>query len=332
MSKELYEQVLCCPACRGPITFNTEISCNNQQCRKKYNVLDDIPVMLDGDANEIKEQITEARNTGGSMFDRNILGVPYYKISHYVKKFLYESLRIKLPKLKDQRDYWLQRGTEYCQEFQRNGNENMEIFFQDMAIEELRKLEFESIFEAGCGFGWNIQRFKREFPDVRVGGLDFSHTQLLNGKDEYIRDDSVLLTEGDATRMPFKDNAYDVGFSLGVFMNINAKKIGTAIDEMVRVCRKYIVHLEYDEANTTDELKRRRVFKTNIISHDYRSLYEQRGLKVLKVISFKDFSDEYESFAHETDSDVDRWEQWEGPGKYVLVIVENQMTQKDTSI
>ncbi|KKM02268.1 hypothetical protein LCGC14_1786150, partial [marine sediment metagenome] len=31
-----------------------------------------------------------------------------------------------------------------------------------------------------------------------------------------------------------------------------------AIDEMIRVCGKYIVHLEYDENNTTDELRKKR--------------------------------------------------------------------------
>ena len=45
--------------------------------------------------------------------------------------------------------------------------------------------------------------------------------------------------------------------------------------------------------------------------------------EVLKVINFRDFSDAYESFARENDSGVDRWDQWEGAGKYVLLVVEN---------
>ena len=78
---------------------------------------------------------------------------------------------------------------------------------------------------------------------------------------------------GDACNMPFKDDAFDVGFTLGVYMNVHPNKIDKAIDEMIRVTAKYIIHIEWDQENTTRKLREKRAFKTNIVSHDYKYLY-----------------------------------------------------------
>jgi len=321
MNKVTYEQILQCPNCAGNLRLCDRIVCNNPKCNMVYPIINDIPIMLPEPFQKIKKEIAQAKKQ--SLFNKHILGIPYYKLNYAIKKSLYDYFGIKLPKLKSQRKYWLIRGNEYCDEFQKAGYEKLEIFFQDLAIKELKQLEFSSIFEAGCGFGWNIKRFKKEFPKASVGGLDFSHTQLVNGKYKYIRDNTILLIEGDATKMPLKDNSYDIGFSLGVFMNINKKKIDNAIDEMIRVCKKYIVHLEYDENNTTEYLRKRRAFKTNIISHDYKQLYEKRGLEVIKILTNQDFADDYKEFMRDKSCKVNRWEPWEEEGKYILIIVKN---------
>jgi hypothetical protein len=116
------------------------------------------------------------------------------------------------------------------------------------------------------------------------------------------------------------DNSFDVGFTLGVFMNIHPGKIGRAIDEMIRVSRKYIIHLEWDQENTKPELKERRVFKTNIVSHDYRELYVKRGKRILKFESFKDYENQF--YLRYKSTKVTTWEQFEGPEKYVFIVIE----------
>ena len=48
IDKELLE-ILACPACKSDVTYNEEkqqICCTNPQCRRKYPVKNDIPVML----------------------------------------------------------------------------------------------------------------------------------------------------------------------------------------------------------------------------------------------------------------------------------------------
>jgi len=256
-----------------------------------------------------------------SYWNGNLLGFNYFKIKHYLKLCLYKTLGITLPKLKDQREYWDRRGVSYMDEVFEWGYHDREIFFQNMLIDELRSLDFDSFFEAGCGFGWNVKRVKQEFAGKMVGGLDFSFTQLSSSQ-KFLAGIDIPVANGDNCAMPFKDNAFDVGFSLGVFMNIHPSRIEDALREMTRVCKKYIIHLEYDQNHTSRSLREQRAFKTNIISHDYKGLYESLGKKVVKFETYHDFGNRYSEFEKTVNTKDTRWEGFEGPEKYIFILVE----------
>jgi len=127
---------------------------------------------------------------------------------------------------------------------------------------------------------------------------------------------------GDICKMPLEDNQYDVGFSLGVFMNIHEDKIYEACKQILRVSKRYVIHLEYDETRTTEELREKRAFKTNIVSHDYKAIYESLGKKVVEFKTYKDFSEAYWAHAKDISVGLDRWEGFEGPEKYTWIVVE----------
>jgi ubiquinone/menaquinone biosynthesis C-methylase UbiE len=253
-------------------------------------------------------------------WQKKILGIEIFKIKYFTKWFLYKFLGIKLPKMKSQRHYWSTRGRVYMEEVIDTNFLDREAFFQDIFVDYLKTVSFNSLFEAGCGFGWNIKRVKDEFSHVQIGGVDFSIPQLQNSR-AYMPDYNPLLTCGDCTSMPLKDNAYDVGITVGVFMNIHPDQIMNALGEMVRVCGKYVIHLEYDENNTTKELKEARSFKTNIVSHDYKAMYESLGKEVLVFQTYKDFTEQFQEFISSVDSNVTTWEDFEGPEKYIFMVV-----------
>lgn len=248
------------------------------------------------------------------------LGIEIFKIEYYFKWFLYRFIGLELPKLQSQKKYWADRGSSYMREFIEESYVDREIFFQNLLIDQLQPLEFNSLFEAGCGFGWNIKRVKDEFPGTRIGGVDFSIPQLTHSKD-YLKGYQAETCYGDICKMPLKDDAYDIGISVGVFMNIHPSKIAEAIKEMTRVSKKYIIHLEYDENNTTQELKRKRSFKTNIVSHDYRKLYQALGKEVLQFQTYKDFTEEFKKFQSTIKNQLECWEDFEGPAKYILTVI-----------
>lgn len=255
-----------------------------------------------------------------SVYWKSWLGVPFYKIRWYAKQYLYKLTGITLPKLKNQRKYWNIRGKEYFDEFFDSGYYRYEMFFQDMLIDELKRLDFDSFFEVGCGFGWNVSRVKRDFPDIRIGGVDFSFSQLFNGRYNWWYGFLVDQVQGDACNLPYKNNSFDVGFTMGVFMNIHPEKIEKVIDELIRVSGKYIIHLEWDKHRAPNELRKKREFKRNIISHDYLGLYAEREMKLLRIENYLDFGEAFKKRFPTTK--VGTWEQFEGPGKYILLVVE----------
>lgn len=248
-------------------------------------------------------------------------GIELFKVRYCMAWLLYKAFRIGLPKLRDQRAYWEDRGKVYMDEIIRSGYLDRELFFQNMLIDQLKELEFGSCFEAGSGFGWNLKRIRNEFPGTKVSGLDFSLAQIVNSN-RYLKSTGISVVNGDNCIMPFKDNAFDIGFSLGVFMNIHPSRIIGALQEMARVCRRFIVHIEYDADRTTRELREKRAFKRNIVSHDYGSLYTSLGKKILRLSSYVDFGKDYNEYKQSLNSHLNRWEGFEGPEKYIFIVIE----------
>lgn len=246
-------------------------------------------------------------------------GVELYKVEYRVKEWLYKRLGIVLPKLREQKTYWAWRGQAYRDEILASGYLEREVFFQELILQELAAIPFASAFEAGCGFGWNVKRIKELYPQALVGGLDFSLPQLRNMQG-YKPGVFIAAAQGDACRMPLRDGAFDVGFSLGVFMNIHPSRIMEALGEMLRVCRKRVIHVEWCASHATRELVEKRAFKTNIVSHDYDALYASLGLKPAKVLTHLDFGEAFRQHERTTAGRLDRWEGFEGPDKYTLYV------------
>lgn len=250
---------------------------------------------------------------------KTVCGIELFKVEYRLKEFLYKTFGITLPKLRDQRDYWAWRGNAYRDEILASGYLDREVFFQDLIMRELAEHRYESAFEAGCGFGWNVKRAKEEFPWMRVGGLDFSLPQLRNMRD-YKPQLDIGAAQADACAMPFKDDAFDVGFTLGVFMNLHPGIILHALSEMVRVCRRRIVHVEWSARHATKDLVDKRAFKTNIVSHDYDDLYATLGVKPAKILTYHDFGQAFREHERRTSTRLDRWEGFEGADKYTIYV------------
>ena len=248
---------------------------------------------------------------------KKIFFIEYFKFNFLLKKYLWKIFKISLPKLKNQENYWKNRGQVYRQEFFDSGYADREIFFQDIFIKILKELKFNSILELGCGFGWNLGRIKKEF-DVRIFGIDFSNTQLDNAKIFLNNDNKIKLSQGDITKLPYKNNSIDVLFSFGVFMNLHKNIVNLAIDEAIRVSNKYIIHVEPINQFYTKELLSNRVFKTNIISHNYLEIYKKKGLKLVKFLSYKDFENDHLDFIKDIKSKYERWEPIEDCSKYTF--------------
>lgn len=90
------------------------------------------------------------------------------------------------------------------------------------------------ILDIGCGTGVITQDIA-EFTDGHVTGIDIDFDKLHHAK-AVSNSQSVVLLQGDAANLPFKDNTFDLVVGTVVLMYIPDKQ--KAVNEMARVTKK----------------------------------------------------------------------------------------------
>jgi ubiquinone/menaquinone biosynthesis C-methylase UbiE len=68
-------------------------------------------------------------------------------------------------------------------------------------------VDASALLEVGCGSGYFSRILGSHFPDVRYVGLDYSERMIRLARERYPR---VTFVRGDATRLDFSDNAFDL--------------------------------------------------------------------------------------------------------------------------
>lgn len=101
-------------------------------------------------------------------------------------------------------------------------------------FENLDLIGEEKVLEVGCGRGFYLKTLKSVWPDLDVTGVDVNQKYLDNAR-EFLRGLDVKLIKGDATRLPFKSQAFDRIIASEVLEHIPDDK--KAISEMYRVLK-----------------------------------------------------------------------------------------------
>jgi len=85
-----------------------------------------------------------------------------------------------------------------------------------MRAEAIGMLDLErddAVLDVGCGTGFATAGLREHLETVH--GLDQSEHQLAKARAKFAEDDGVVLYRGDAERLPFRDDAFDVVWSSG---------------------------------------------------------------------------------------------------------------------
>jgi ubiquinone/menaquinone biosynthesis C-methylase UbiE len=96
--------------------------------------------------------------------------------------------------------------------------------------------EFARVLDVGCGEGWSTEKFIRlGFEPGNIYGIDILKTCIRNARKRY---PNINFFHGDASRMPFQDQPFDLVCESTMFVQIiddvMAKKIA---NEMMRVTK-----------------------------------------------------------------------------------------------
>jgi len=103
--------------------------------------------------------------------------------------------------------------------------------------------------EVGCNVGWNLEYLRR----LGVSEIFGIEPQPYAVERARWRGPQFGVVQGTAFDLPFRDGWFDLAFTSGVLIHIAPESIGTALDEIYRVSRRYIVAIEYD-ATTEQEI------------------------------------------------------------------------------
>lgn len=94
--------------------------------------------------------------------------------------------------------------------------------------------ENSKILDIGCAKGFMLYDFKRLIPGIEVQGIDISKYAIENSKEKV----KEFLQVGDARKLPFHDNYFDLVISVTTLHNLTKEDMKIALKEIMRVTKK----------------------------------------------------------------------------------------------
>lgn len=104
-----------------------------------------------------------------------------------------------------------------------------------------------SILEVGCNVGWNLS-YLRDLGRTGLAGIE-PQTGAVERATSRLPDCDIR--QGNAFDLPFADLSFDLVFTSGVLIHIHPDDLKTAMEEMYRVTRRYVLYVEYDAPDET---------------------------------------------------------------------------------
>lgn len=92
----------------------------------------------------------------------------------------------------------------------------------------------QKVLDVGCGMAHLLYELTQVVPGVEVRGIDISDYALKHAKEE-VRD---KLCYGEAQKIPFEDNSFDLVISLATLHNLKIYDLKKAVQEVERVSKK----------------------------------------------------------------------------------------------
>lgn len=138
---------------------------------------------------------------------------------------------------------------------------------RDQLIKVLRGLQFDSVLEVGCGAGKNLDKIHKEF-GVNVQGTDINADAVK----ETIRH-LIWAKVGMVESIDYPDKSVDLLLTDACLIYVPLEKIQIAVNEMLRVARKYLVLCEWSGEDKFD----------GHWIYDYKRLFKNYETKFTKI-------------------------------------------------
>jgi len=193
--------------------------------------------------------------------------------------------RTFLVRTKQQDIYWQQRLEE---DFKNNSELHNHDPYYRRFDEEIRTLlgnepDALDYLEIGCYYGFRVNMLAMSFPEKKFMGTDLNANNIAFGIKHLHVAENLRLLAADAMALPFRDNSYDVVYTVVSVSHMSHDIAQRALQEMARVSRKTVILVEIDLFDWPVK-KQLSVVRVNyMFFHDYLSLAPP-SLEIQKVI------------------------------------------------
>jgi len=132
------------------------------------------------------------------------------------------------------------------------------------------------ILDIGCAKGFMLYDFQQAIEGISVTGIDISEYAIANAKEEV----KPFLRVGNALKLPFKDNSFDLVISVTTLHNLNKEDMKTALAEVMRVTKKD-AFITLDAYRDDEEKKRMEAWNltalTMMHTDEWKQFFKETG-------------------------------------------------------
>lgn len=171
--------------------------------------------------------------------------------------------------------YWRERKIAWAEHYW-----NPEHPHRSLIVDALKKIKFYSVYEIGCGAGANLYRILKEFPTIRVGGIDINKDAIEEAKKHL--PSNALLEPRDVVKdgIFMNDKSIDVLISDACLIYIDPFKINNVMKEITRITRNAVVFVELHSSFLLERIKIRR---KGYHIYNYKKLLQKHGFYDIEI-------------------------------------------------
>jgi len=180
----------------------------------------------------------------------------------------------------DPNKYWKKRGKEFYKDRILYDKEQ-ERLEEKKLLDYLSELDFDTVFEFGCGYGRYTDLLLKKFPHIKeYMAIDLS-SDLINNAKKYVNSKKVDFEV--STIQDFKpQKKYDLVFGVAVCMHIMPKETISVIEKLVSLSKKHVLNVDW-----YDRKKPKIRLSGHCFLHDYKTIYHRNpSVSSVKIMDF----------------------------------------------
>jgi len=174
--------------------------------------------------------------------------------------------------------YWKNYGKKMFKEYSKPGYLESHKGQEKYLVQYLKdNVDFENVFEFGCGFGRITKLILDNFSVKKYVALDVSEDNIQHAKKACRNHKNVEFMTGSINDVML-DEKFDLVLGVAVLMHVPFKKIDTTIKKLTSLSRKHIINIDWYEVEKISTGSNFYCFV-----HDYKKLYNDSGVKQVQV-------------------------------------------------